>query len=126
MSATETITNLAHHLSTTTGITRVAAAFVGIPAILITPWLLICEHPLTDCAAIANLASVGMALKTGEPLCLIPALGITGGLIGYNIYRAMTYDSINTGTNQNMNGKKTKTKKPTQIALQVETYVQPH
>lgn len=67
-----------------------AAFFVAIPAILITPWLLICEQPQTDCVEIANLASVGMTLKTGKPLCLIPSLGITGGQIGYN--QAITND----------------------------------
>ena len=126
MSTDSTLSNLAQQLTTTTGITRIAAVFISLPAIMITPWLLVCEHGLTDCVAIANLASVGMTLKTGEPLCLIPALGITGGLIGYNIYRATTDDSMDIGTNQNMNGKKPKNKKPTQIALQVESYVQPH
>lgn len=112
---TETaLTNLAQQLNTTPGITRVAAGIVAIPAIMITPWLLFCEHTLTDCLSIANLVSVGMTLKTGEPRWLTPALGITGAVIGYNIYRAIT------------DTKKPKNKKPTRTALQVETYVQPH
>ena len=122
-STTETLTNLAQQLITTPVVTRVAAGIVAIPAIIFTPFLLMCQHPVPIVAAVVNLASIGATLKTGEPSCLIPALGITGGIICYN--HMNPYDSIHAIANQKKNGKKNNTK-PTRIALQVNSYVQPH
>ena len=121
MATETTLTNLAQQLTTIPVITRVAAGIVAIPAIIFTPFLLMCQHPVPIVAAVVNLASIGATLKTGEPSCLIPALGITGGIICYN-HMTMTYD---TSTYRKKNDKKND-KKPTRIALQVESYVQPH
>jgi hypothetical protein len=120
MATDTTLANLAQQLTTIPVITRVAASIVAIPAIIFTPFLLMCQHPVPIVAAVVNLASIGATLKTGEPSCLLQALGITGGIICYN-HMTMTYDSLDMRTNRKKNDKK-----PPRIALQVESYVQPH
>jgi hypothetical protein len=117
MNTPQTLTNLAQQIYTPTGITRVAAGLLALPAVMVTPWLLICNHPVPSCAAVANLVSVGTALKTGDPVCLIPALGITGGIFGYSIYRSLT---------DNPDDCRCKNKKPSRVALEIETYIRPH
>ena len=117
MTTPHTLTNLAQQICTPAGITRVAAGLLALPAVMVTPWLLICNHPVPSCAAVANLVSVGMALKTGDTVCLIPALGITGGIVGYSLYCSWT---------DNPDDYDGKNKKPSLVALQVETYIQPH
>jgi hypothetical protein len=120
MTTETTLTDLAQQLTSTPVITRVAAGIVAIPAIIFTPFLLMCQHPIPIVAAVVNLASVGSTLRTGKQSCLIPALGITCGIICYN-HMTMTYDSLDMRTNRKKNDKK-----QTRIALQVESYVQPH
>lgn len=117
MTTPQTLTNLAQQICTSAVITRVAAGLLVLPAVMVTPWLLICNHPVPSCAAVANLVSVGMALGAGDPVCLIPALGITGGIVGYSLYCSWT---------DNPDDYKGKNKKPTRVALQVEPYVRPH
>lgn len=98
MSATDTITNLAQQPLTQVSLTRITALCLAVPALLITPYLLFCEHGITDCVVVANLVSIVVALKTSDPLTLLPVLGITSGLIGYNLYHSLI---ANTETNAN-------------------------
>ena len=118
MTTPQTLTDLAQQIYTPAGITRVAAGLLALPAVMVTPWLLICNHPVPSCMAVANLVSVGMALKTGDPVCLIPAFCITSGIVWYSLYSSWT-----DGNPDDYDGKN---KKPSRVALQVETYVRPH
>ena len=118
MTTPQTLTDLAQQICTPVGLTRIAAGLLALPAVMVTPWLLICRHPVPSYAAVANLVSVGMALKTGDLVYLVPALGITGGIVGYALYRSCTDGNLDDCCGKN--------KKPTQVALQVETYIQPH
>ena len=70
--------NIEQKISTPAGLTRATAGILAIPAIYISPKLLMMPHPITCYVVGINFASIFTALIYGEQTYLTPSLYITG------------------------------------------------